>query len=91
MIKFKIGDKVRIKKLSEKEFKEVYNEKYNNPARYFYYLKEFSEYFGRISIIKNSYHRIITLLDIDSRFFPEELEKAYSLKDKLALIRKLIK
>jgi hypothetical protein len=88
MTNFKIGDKVRIRKLSEKEFEEVYH---RDNFSYKTYLNYYSKYFDNAFIVGKLEDRLIDLVGIEEYFYPEELEKAYSLKDKLNLIKELIK
>jgi hypothetical protein len=88
---FKKGDRVRIKKLSEKEFKRIY---LNNLCGwdYNYYLNRYSKYFNNIYIVEGrGIGGIDLILDIEDSFYPEELIKIHPLKDRLNLIKELIK
>jgi hypothetical protein len=84
-VTFKKGDRVKVRKLSEKEFKKIYKF-----VSYLLYLDINSEYFNKVYIIKKIHSRLI---DIGKRycFYPEELIKIHSLKNKLQLIKELIK
>jgi hypothetical protein len=92
---FKVGDRVRVKQLSKEEFENVYYIKnvytYYNYERY---LNHYSNYFNKTYIVKDLSvidDNIITLDTDNDSFFSDELIKAYSLRDKLNLIKELIK
>jgi hypothetical protein len=93
MTKFKIGDKVKVKKLSEKEFEEIYIEKYKNKWYNVDYLNLYSANFGKVYTIAgfSEKREFISLLEIENSFYPEELIKINNLKTRLQLIRELIK
>jgi hypothetical protein len=86
MTDFKIGDRVKVKKLSEKEFEKTYNS-----FSYKTYLREYSKYFGNIYIINYFKSRYIVLSGIGDIFCPDELVKVNTLKTRLNLIKELIK
>jgi hypothetical protein len=96
---FKIGDKVKIKKLSEKEFEEIYIKKYHcreYPSLKLYrrYLQDYSKNFDNVYTIRKmnkNEENYIDLIEINPAFYPEELIKVNTLKIRLQLIRELIK
>jgi hypothetical protein len=94
---FKIGDKVRVIKLSEKDFKKTYvkNGIYGM-MKYSNYINRYSEYFGKVSIVNEVDDNDFDLckfvwIEKGLIFFKEELEKVNSLKIRLQLIKELIK
>jgi hypothetical protein len=89
MTNFKIGDRVKVKKLSEKEFEKTYHS-----FSYKTYLREYSKYFGNIYKIIAVFQNSIRILDDnnnDDWFISSRFIKAYSLKDRLQLAKELIK
>jgi hypothetical protein len=94
MTDFKEGDKVKVKHLSEKDFKEIYIEKYNHiwSCNYeSYYLRDYCKYFNKTYTVSFIDYYIYLLEDGRAGFYPEELEKTCSLKNRLALVKELIK
>jgi hypothetical protein len=90
MTTFKVGDKVKVRKLSEIDYKEVYI-KLHSHTDYKSYLDRYSIYFDKIFLInKIRGDTFLEFQNINIYFYPEELEKVYSLKDKLVLVKKLI-
>jgi hypothetical protein len=88
---FKIGDRVKIKKLSEEEFEETYVRKHHCQNYYSYedYVSSYSEYFNKVSMIKCVSDELIQVCD--KTWYPEELGKVNTLKIRLQLIKELIK
>jgi hypothetical protein len=90
---FRKGDKVRIKKLSKEEFKKVYGADYNSLLKYKEYLNSYSEYFDNIYLVEkfSESNNNIIILNNNLYVYPEELIKVFSLKDRLNLIKELLK
>jgi hypothetical protein len=91
MINFKIGDRVKIKHFKNKE--DYDRNKSKNKDRGWDYKTQLDMYSDDIFTIK--YFDIIGMVITDSdhsySYWPYQLEKAYSLKDKLKLAKELIK
>jgi hypothetical protein len=91
MIKF--GDKIRIRKLTKKEHKKIYGEKYSNNFDYKKYLDYYAEDFHKIGKITEIDDFVFTV-DFQNHwhcFYPEEVEKAYILSDKIKTLKDIIK
>jgi hypothetical protein len=96
-MKLKKGDKIRIKKLTKKEF-EGLPEKYSDHITYKEYLNIMQNYFNKTAVIsKQSYHPDSYWLlfnhpyERDYSFWIEELEKICLLSDKIKVLKELIK
>ena len=89
--KFKIGDQVKIKKFSKKEFESVYIIRIFNYKRY---LEIYRNYFNKIFTIESCNSARYTLHSHKNYqrhiFYSEELEKVDLLKNKIAKMRKLL-
>jgi hypothetical protein len=90
---FKIGDKVKIKQLSIEEFKELLSIKYSNELidDYNDYVERYSIFLDKTYTIREVGKEVAELFSINGAFFFEELIKIHPLKDKLALIRELLR
>jgi hypothetical protein len=90
MTEFKVGDRVKLKYFKSKE---EYNSQANGLRCW--------DYINFIHHYDRNKNKVYTIIDFDSDgqvvsesitdYWPFQIEKAYSLKDKLALIKELIK
>jgi hypothetical protein len=104
MTKFKPGDEIKIKKLTKKEFNQVYNKKYHQNENYELY----TEWYNRNT--NNGLKTEGYIFDIDNNYncrycceinflnssllvpcYPEEIIGKIELIDKIKVIKKLIK
>jgi hypothetical protein len=104
MTKFKLGDEVKIKKLTKKEFNQVYNKRYHQNVNYEFYTDWYNRSTnnglkteGYIFDIDNNYNcgYCCEINPLNSNFlvpcYPEEIIGKIGLIDKIKVIKKLIK
>jgi hypothetical protein len=89
--KFKIGDKVKVKYFRNED--DYRNQSKDTGWKYKTFLDKTSEIMNDIFIIEHisNGNIFVYVKNIMRAYLPFQIEKAYSLKDKLALIKELIK
>lgn len=98
MIDLKPGDKIRIKLLTESEYKKIYWKKYNydkiwdsDYCTYSGYLDKTSKFFNKNFVFKNFTDTgNVVISDYYDFFFIEEIEKVSCLKNKIRKLKRLI-
>jgi hypothetical protein len=89
----KIGDMIRIKKLSKKEFIKIYVKRYlYGVSEYDYYLKIYNKYFNNIYKIGSIRGGIICIFlnNCPVYLYPEEVQKINTLSSKIKVLKRLI-
>jgi hypothetical protein len=91
MTTFKVGDKVKIRKLSEEEYTKIYRSSMLRP--YSRYLSQYKNYFNCTGIVIKylPIDNLVELKGMTFKWYPYELIKINSLKIRLQLIKELIK